>query len=238
MTDSATVWIVDDDEAIRFVLERALGRAGHQVKLFTNVQDVVSALKTSSPQVIVTDIHLPDADGLVVLDTLREQNKEIPVIAMTGYSDLDQAVTAFKQGVFDYIPKPFSIEELAARVRTHLRAHHTRHELEIKKRELEAQARLRQVIDDRACAAEVLERRAQKPVGPSLSGGHDEDAFTNDERDADSARTPKKRPRIAWCRPRRKGGGSKRKSGRAGEIRTRDPLSPRQVRYQAALRPD
>ena len=112
MTDKAQVWIVDDDEAIRFVLERALGRAGHQVKLFSTVSSVISALDIDTPQVIVTDIHLPDADGLVVLDRLRELKKEIPVIAMTGYSDLNQAVTAFKQGVFDYIPKPFDLDQV------------------------------------------------------------------------------------------------------------------------------
>ncbi len=112
MNETSSVWIVDDDEAIRFVLERALRRAGHKVKLYSTVDAVSSALETGSPHVIVTDIHLPDDDGLVVLDRLRELQKDIPVIAMTGYSDLDQAVAAFKQGVFEYIPKPFDLDKL------------------------------------------------------------------------------------------------------------------------------
>ena len=70
------------------------------------------ALPSGSPQVIVTDIHLQDADGLLVLDDLRAADRDIPVIAMTGFSDLDQAVTSFKQGVFDYIPKPFDLDQL------------------------------------------------------------------------------------------------------------------------------
>ena len=106
------IWVIDDDEAIRFVLERALSRAGYSVEMFNTVQSAKTALESGSPQVIVTDIHLPDADGLLVLDELRERQKDVPVIAMTGYSDLDQAVAAFKQGVFDYIPKPFDLDQM------------------------------------------------------------------------------------------------------------------------------
>lgn len=112
MNEPARVWIVDDDEAIRFVLERALSRAGFVVELFASVAAVTRALETGSPQVIVTDIHLPDADGLVILEQLKQQRRDIPVIAITGYSDLDQAVTSFKQGVFDYIPKPFDLDQV------------------------------------------------------------------------------------------------------------------------------
>lgn len=104
--------MVDDDEAIRFVLERALSRAGFLVETFSSVGAVLQALPAGSPQVIVTDIHLQDADGLLVLDDLRAAERDIPVIAMTGFSDLDQAVTSFKQGVFDYIPKPFDLDQL------------------------------------------------------------------------------------------------------------------------------
>ena len=112
MDKTAIVWIIDDDEAIRFVLDRALGRAGNKVEQFTSVAAVNSALEVATPDVIVTDIHLPDADGLVVLEKLRELKKDVPVIAMTGYSDLDQAVAAFKQGVFDYISKPFDLDHM------------------------------------------------------------------------------------------------------------------------------
>lgn len=112
MTDSARVWVNDDDEAIRFVLERALSRADYQVTTFAAVSELNAALAQGSPDVILTDIRLPDADGLTVLDALRAEQREIPVIAMTGFSDLDQAVTAFQKGVFDYLPKPFDLDQV------------------------------------------------------------------------------------------------------------------------------
>ena len=101
MTESALVWVVDDDEAIRFVLVRALGRAGYHTQSFETVSAIQNALEVSQPAVIITDIRLPDADGLSVLKTLQEREMEIPVIAMTAFSDLDQAVSAFQSGVFE-----------------------------------------------------------------------------------------------------------------------------------------
>jgi two-component system nitrogen regulation response regulator GlnG len=107
-----TAWVTDDDESIRFVLERALSRAGYDVRTYATVSELHDALAESSPDVIITDIRLPDADGLTVLDTLRREEREIPVIAMTGFSDLDAAVNAFQQGVFDYLPKPFDLDQV------------------------------------------------------------------------------------------------------------------------------
>jgi two-component system nitrogen regulation response regulator GlnG len=114
MTDAVMVWVVDDDEAIRFVLERALGRAGYQTESFGSVGSASLALDSGQPAVIITDIRLPDADGLTVLETLKERDLEIPVIAMTAFSDLDQAVSAFQSGVFDYLSKPFDLDKVLA----------------------------------------------------------------------------------------------------------------------------
>ena len=114
MTESILVWIVDDDEAIRFVLERALGRAGYQTESFASVNGVTTALESGQPAVIITDIRLPDADGLSVFKALESLSIEVPVIAMTAYSDLDQAVTAFQSGVFDYLSKPFDLDKVLA----------------------------------------------------------------------------------------------------------------------------
>jgi len=114
MTEKVLVWVVDDDEAIRFVLERALSRAGYATKTFGSVTDIVIALDNAQPAVIITDIRLPDADGLSVLAALEERKIEIPVIAMTAFSDLDQAVTAFQSGVFDYLSKPFDLDKVLA----------------------------------------------------------------------------------------------------------------------------
>jgi two-component system nitrogen regulation response regulator GlnG len=114
MVEPVTVWVVDDDEAIRFVLDRALSRAGYQTRSFGSVRAVNSALDKEQPAVIITDIRLPDADGLSVLKTLEERGIVLPVIAMTAFSDLDQAVSAFQSGVFDYLSKPFDLDKVLA----------------------------------------------------------------------------------------------------------------------------
>lgn len=114
MTESVPVWVVDDDEAIRFVLERALRRAGYKTQSFETVEAVSSALDNNHPAVIITDIRLPDADGLSVLAALEQRGLEVPVIAMTAFSDLDQAVAAFQSGVFDYLSKPFDLDKVLA----------------------------------------------------------------------------------------------------------------------------
>jgi len=108
----ARIWVVDDDEAIRFVLQRALRKSGFDVECFESVGAVHKALEKSQPQAILTDIRLPDADGLSLVDTLERQSINIPVIAMTAYSDLDQAVSAFQKGVFEYLSKPFDLNEV------------------------------------------------------------------------------------------------------------------------------
>ncbi|HMB58760.1 MAG TPA: nitrogen regulation protein NR(I) [Xanthomonadales bacterium] len=112
MSDQPEIWVVEDDEAIRFVLKRALGRSGYSVHCFESVSEVSEALHNGRPQAILTDIRLPDADGLGVIDLLESKAVSIPVIAMTAYSDLDQAVNAFQKGVFDYLPKPFDLDQV------------------------------------------------------------------------------------------------------------------------------
>jgi two-component system nitrogen regulation response regulator GlnG len=112
LNESREIWVVDDDEAIRFVLKRALQRKGYGVRSFESVGSVVGALDHGRPHAILTDIRLPDADGLSVVDSLERKSIEVPVIAMTAFSDLDQAVSAFQKGVFEYLPKPFDLEEV------------------------------------------------------------------------------------------------------------------------------
>jgi len=112
LSDLADIWVVDDDEAIRFVLKRALQRKGYGVRCFESVGSIREALKHDHPRAILTDIRLPDADGLSVVDTLENHSIDIPVIAMTAFSDLNQAVSAFQKGVFEYLPKPFDLEQV------------------------------------------------------------------------------------------------------------------------------
>lgn len=112
MNQAVAIWVVDDDEAIRFVLQRALRKSGYGVTCFENVRSVSLALEQDHPQALLTDIRLPDADGLSVVDTLQRLDIDIPVIAMTAYADLDQAVSAFQKGVFEYLPKPFDLDQV------------------------------------------------------------------------------------------------------------------------------
>ena len=112
MNEQAMVWVIDDDEAIRFVLQRALRKSGYTVECFASVGAVSKALEEGQPQVMLTDIRLPDADGLSLLDTLESRSIGIPVIAMTAFSNLDQAVSAFQKGVFEYLSKPFDLDQV------------------------------------------------------------------------------------------------------------------------------
>ena len=105
------VWIVDDDQAIRWVLEKALGRAGISTRSFSSATDVVAALKTETPGALVSDIRMPGTSGLVLLKDVKEKYPGLPVIIMTAYSDLDSTVSAFQGGAFDYLAKPFDIND-------------------------------------------------------------------------------------------------------------------------------
>ena len=112
-----SVWIVDDDRSIRWVLEKALAREGIPFKTFSSAYEVLQALAVSQPQVLVSDIRMPGESGLVLLNKVKERYPQMPVIIMTAYSDLDSAVAAFQGGAFEYLPKPFHLKEFIIRVR-------------------------------------------------------------------------------------------------------------------------
>lgn len=109
-------WVVDDDSAIRWVLERALTGAGLRCIAFENASDVLNALTTQSPDVLLSDIRMPGLDGLTLLRQIKQHHPVLPVIIMTAHSDLDAAVSAYQQGAFDYLPKPFDIDDAVALV--------------------------------------------------------------------------------------------------------------------------
>ncbi|MEI6838156.1 MAG: nitrogen regulation protein NR(I) [Alcaligenaceae bacterium] len=108
------VWIVDDDQAIRWVLEKALSRANIPTRSFVNAAEVSLALKLDSPSALVSDIRMPGTDGLTLLKEVKEKYPTLPVIIMTAYSDLDSTVSAFQGGAFDYLAKPFDVNEAVA----------------------------------------------------------------------------------------------------------------------------
>ena len=111
------VWIVDDDRSIRWVLEKALAREGIAHQSFASAYEVLQALATSQPQVLVSDIRMPGESGLALLNTVKERYPHLPVIIMTAYSDLESAVAAFQGGAFEYLPKPFDVDHALALIR-------------------------------------------------------------------------------------------------------------------------
>ena len=111
------VWIVDDDAGIRWVLERAMEQAGMACRGFDSAPPALEALRTGRPRVLVTDIRMPGPDGLDLLAQLQAQWPELPVIVITAHSDLDSAVAAYQGGAFEYLPKPFDIDQAVELVR-------------------------------------------------------------------------------------------------------------------------
>src|SRR5687767_1349794 len=111
------IWVADDDQSIRFVLERALTREQFNVRCFANPRDVLSALETDAPQVLVSDIRMPGGSGLELLNKVKQQHPGLPVIIMTAFSDLDSAVSAFQGGAFEYLPKPFDLPKAIELIR-------------------------------------------------------------------------------------------------------------------------
>ena len=105
------VWVIDDDKSIRWVLERALKKAQLDVKLFESASNAMRALENDTPQVRITDVRMPGVDGFQFLETVQMQHPELPIIVMTAHSDLDNAVHAYESGAFEYLPKPFDVEE-------------------------------------------------------------------------------------------------------------------------------
>ena len=114
---SSKVWIVDDDQAIRWVLERALNSEGIETLSFDSPEKVLSALEHDEPQVLLSDVRMPGMSGLELLKTVHNIKAEIPVIIMTAHSDLDSAVSSYQSGAFEYLPKPFDIDEAVALVK-------------------------------------------------------------------------------------------------------------------------
>ena len=107
-----TVWILDDDKSIRWVFEKALSRAKLSFKSFSNTNEAINQFNHEIPSVIVSDIRMPGESGIDFLTKVKEKFPQIPIIIMTAYSDLDTAVSAFQQGAFEYIAKPFDIDKV------------------------------------------------------------------------------------------------------------------------------
>jgi two-component system, NtrC family, nitrogen regulation response regulator GlnG len=117
MSNRQHVWVIDDDRSIRWVLERALDKADIEVTSFENAGAALRALERDTPDTVITDIRMPGMHGLELLDRLHRDHPDLPVIIMTAHSDLESAVSAYKGGAFEYLPKPFDVDDAVALVR-------------------------------------------------------------------------------------------------------------------------
>jgi len=105
------VWIVDDDSSIRWVLARALRAEGFDVSDFEDAESALGHLEKDLPEVLMTDIRMPGMSGLELAKILHQQHSDIPVIVMTAHTDLDSALASYESGAFEYLPKPFDLDE-------------------------------------------------------------------------------------------------------------------------------
>ncbi len=114
MTDRPIIWIVDDDRSIRWVMEKALTRHDFEIRTFEEARPLLDALERDKPDTIISDIRMPGISGLELLERIHRESPNIPVIITTAHSDLDSAVAAYQGGAFEYLPKPFDIDELVS----------------------------------------------------------------------------------------------------------------------------
>lgn len=109
---TSEIWIAEDDRSLRWVMEKAIRREDIQVKSFENAEDLLEALDQDQPEIIISDIRMPGMDGLELLQRIHADHPDMPIIITTAHSDLDSAVAAYQSGAFEYLPKPFDLEEL------------------------------------------------------------------------------------------------------------------------------
>ena len=123
MSTANRVWVADDEKSIRWVLDKALSKEGINVTCFESAEDLLTEMDSGQPDVVVSDIRMSGIDGLALLSQLREQHPDLPVIVMTAHSDLDSAVASIQGGAFEYIPKPFEVDEAVSIVKRALIEH-------------------------------------------------------------------------------------------------------------------
>ena len=118
------VWVVDDDQSVRWVLEKALRQANMEPTCFERAEHLLEAIDSAEPDVLITDVRMPGMSGITLLQHLRDRHPSLPIIVITAHSDLENAVAAYKGGAFEYLPKPFDIDEAIELVHKAARLNH------------------------------------------------------------------------------------------------------------------
>lgn len=126
MTEQSNVWVVDDDKSIRWVLEKALGKENLSIVSFDSSEKLLARFENEKPDVIISDIRMPGLDGISLMEQIKAIVPELPVIIMTAYSDLDRAVSAFQGGAFEYLSKPFDVDEVVSLVKRAIKQNETK----------------------------------------------------------------------------------------------------------------
>ena len=150
-----SIWVVDDDRSIRWVLEKALTKADMDVRTFEEADSVIRALERSQPDAIISDVRMPGMDGLALLDKIHANHPDLPVIIITAHSDLDSAVSAYQGGAFEYLPKPFDIDEAVELTRRAV-IHHKELSKEIKNENHLTPIQETEIIGEAASMQEVF----------------------------------------------------------------------------------
>jgi two-component system nitrogen regulation response regulator GlnG len=163
MAKQGNVWIIDDDRSIRWVLEKTLENAGLEVRAFDSANEIGDLLERQRPDVILTDIRMPGQSGLDLLRTIHDHAPEIPVIIMTAHTDLESAVASYRGGAFEYLPKPFDVDEAVGLVRRAIE--HRRRQKAEAPAEME---RLPEIIGEAPAMQEVF-RAIGRLAGSNLS---------------------------------------------------------------------
>jgi two-component system nitrogen regulation response regulator GlnG len=133
MTDKENIWVIDDDRSIRWVLEKAFKQADMEVTAFQSAANVINLLAREQPDAIITDVRMPGMDGLALMKEIGALYPELPVIIMTAHSDLDSAVSAYQGGAFEYLPKPFDVDEAVELVKRAVQHRRNRQSSELKR---------------------------------------------------------------------------------------------------------
>lgn len=154
MSQQETVWIVDDDRSIRWVLEKTLEQEGIQCRLFESAEALANMIGKEQPTVIISDIRMPGMDGLTLLSQLQKEHPYIPVIIMTAHSDLESAVASYQGGAFEYLPKPFDVEEAVSLIKRAI-LHHNKSKPEVLPEEAEPLAQ-KEIIGEAPAMQEVF----------------------------------------------------------------------------------